>query len=200
MDKDFFKKIMSTKDIKLPKFELKNKKMVFICIFIIVFFIGILMVGSALLKDRENAKLEYQIAQRKYMSLQTIPEEEKLKEEINKVIEEKEIYEKLVEAVNSKEFSDILNDFKSKMPISWDTSSEDVSLKTDNKDFPEYDIYLVKIKSFSGTLSQIEEFLTYVANYDKVVRVDSLKFNQNKVTGKLDGQVTLSFYFKKIEE
>ena len=81
-------------------------------------------------------------------------------------------------------------------------SEVDVRLLSDSekKEFKDCDVYIVTVKSFSGTFSQIKEFLTYVENYEKLVRIDSLKFNKSKITGELVGSVSLSFYFKKLEE
>ena len=72
-----------------------------------------------------------------------------------------------------------------------------INVRLDTKEFEDYEIYSVNVSSFSGTFNQVEEFFEYVNNYDKIVRIDSLSFRKNVITGTLGGELRMSFYFKK---
>lgn len=204
MNKDFFTKPISLKDIKMPKISikgLKNNKLIFICIFIVVFFIVIAIIGSNLLNERDIAKKEKVTAESKYNTLMVAPSKEVMQNEIINMELEILEYEKKLTAVQPSEFSQILKEFRKMAPIKWDEINADYSLvKTREKELESYDIYRVNIKQFTGKLKDIEAFLEYVDNYEKVVRIESLKFNKNQATGNLIGQISLSFYFKKLEE
>ena len=204
MNKDFFTKPISLKDIKMPKISikgLKNNKLIFICIFIVVFFIVIAIIGSNLLNERDIAKKEKVTAESKYNTLMVSPSKEVMQNEIIKTELEILEYEKKLTAVQPSEFSQILKEFRKMAPIKWDEINADYALvKSREKELESYDIYRVNIKQFTGKLKDIEAFLEYVDNYEKVVRIESLKFNKNQATGNLIGQISLSFYFKKLEE
>ena len=204
MNKDFFTKPISLKDIKMPKISikgLKNNKLIFICIFIVVFFIVIAIIGSNLLNERDIAKKEKVTAESKYNTLMVSPSKEVMQNEIINMELEILEYEKKLTAVQPSEFSQILKEFRKMAPIKWDEINADYALvKSREKELESYDIYRVNIKQFTGKLKDIEAFLEYVDNYEKVVRIESLKFNKNQATGNLIGQISLSFYFKKLEE
>lgn len=204
MNKDFFTKPISLKDIKIPKISikgLKNNKLFFICIFIVIFFIVICIIGANLINQRNIAKKENLSSENKYNSLIMAPSKEVMQNEI--AIMEAEImdYEEKITPVEPSEFSQILKDFKASAPIKWDELNMDYALvKTREKELEDYDVYKVNIKQFTGTMKNIEEFLEYVNNYEKIIRIESLKFNKNQATGNLNGQTSLSFYFKKLVE
>lgn len=198
MNKDFFNKSISLKDIKFSKIDLKklkNKKEIIIGILILVYIICIILVGNHLLKMREEAKSEYEIKEIKYNSLQNSLSEEKLREQILEMENEKEkLSNKVITVENNIELDKIFSDFKVNAPIIWDNQTV---RPREMKDFKDYDIYTVDIDAFSGTLDQVEAFLEYVDNYDKIVRIDTLSFSKNKITGKLGGKAKLTFYFRK---
>lgn len=205
MDKDFLNKKISLKDIDLKKINfknIKNKKEIVIGILVLIFVIAVLVIGSVLLNKRADAKSEYEKKESRYNSLQNALSEESIRNNISKLEMEKEGLADIVTSITPAQFNDVFNEFKKGVAIYWDKSdgNEEISLKTDNKDYPEYDIYSVNIKTFSGTLSEIKDFLEYVDGYSKIVRVDTITFKQNQITGRLSGQVRLSFYFKKLSE
>lgn len=197
MNKDFFTKSISLEDIKkLDIRKIKNKKEIVIGILILAYIITIFCIGNSLLKSRQEVKAQYDIKEQRYNSLQNAPSEEELKEQIQELSLEKERLSDIVQEVDNNEFRDILSEFKRGAPISWE--EEEVSLKPETKEFANYDIYIVNIKDFSITFDQLEEFLTYVENYNKVVRIDTLGIKKSEITGKMTGQLKLSFYFRKL--
>ena len=202
MNKDFLKKPISLKDLNLKDMNLakikdiKNKKEILVCILIIAYIVIIFLTGNALINTRGNAQSEYQVKLTRYNSLVNSPSEDAIKERLNELEVEREELSKVVEAVDNIALRSILSDFKKGAQITWE--DEEIMLRSETKDFEDYDIYVVNIKSCSGTLEQLEGFLEYVNNYDKIVRVDTITFRQNQITGKLSGQLKLSFYFNKL--
>lgn len=199
MNKDFFPKQISLKDINLKDFDIKkikNKKEIVITILVIIYIIVICVIGSSLLDARAEAKSQYELKESKYISLQNSLSEEEIKKQIEEIEEEKEIINSRIAQMDSNEFSKIFEDFKSGAPITWE--KEEIDLRMETKGFEDYDIYVVNIGVFSGSFEQVEEFLEYVVNYDKIVRVDTLSIKKNPTTGKMAGQLKLSFYFKKL--
>lgn len=199
VNKDFLKKISSLKNINLKNVnlkKLKSKKEILIVILIVAYIAIIFLTGNALINTRAKAKSEYQAKLAKYNSLVNSLSEDKIKEKINELeLEREKLAEKLEEVDNTK-FREILTDFKKGASIIWE--DEEIMLRPETKEFEKYDIYVVNIKSFSGSLEQIESFLEHVDNYSRIVRVDVITFKQNQITGKLSGQLKLSFYFKKL--
>ncbi len=199
VNKDFLKKISSLKDINLKDVnlkKLKSKKEILIVILIVAYIAIIFLTGNALINTRAKAKSEYQAKLAKYNSLVNSLSEDKIKEKISELeLEREKLAEKLEEVDNTK-FREILTDFKKGTSITWE--DEEIMLRPETKEFEKYDIYVVNIKSFSGSLEQIESFLEHVDNYSRIVRVDTITFKQNQITGKLSGQLKLSFYFKKL--
>ena len=203
MNKDFLSKPISLKDINLKNIDfrkIKNKKEIIIGILILVYIIVILIIGSFLLNERSEAKDDFSAKESRYNSLMRAPSEEKLQEQIEELEVEKSKLDSMIKEVTPAEFNEIFSEMKSEIGITWSAESEEVALRPDTKNYPDYDIYVVNIKSFSGTFEQIEEFLEYVDNCDKIVRVDSIGFKENQITGKLVGQLKMSFYFKKLPE
>ena len=199
VNKDFFKKQISLKDINLKNINLKNiknKKEILIGILIVVYIVIVALTGNALINTRGKAQREYQLKLAEYNSLVNSQSEDKIKEKLSELEIEKEKFSKRIEAVDNTKLREILADFKSGAFITWE--DEEIMLRTETKEFEDYDIYVVNIKSFSGSLEQIESFLEYVDNYSRIVRVDTMTFRQNQITGKLSGQLKLSFYFKKL--
>lgn len=201
MNKDFWKQPISLKDIKIKKINLKdikNKKEILIGILIFAFVVSILVIGHNLLKTRSQTNDEYNRKKSIYSSLQNSAGEDQIKKMIEEAgLEKDELSAKLVEINNTNEFYDIFNDFKKNAPIKW--TKEDINPKF-GKANEEYDVYIATINSFSGNFDQIQEFLEYVKNYDKLVRVDTLSFGKDNITGKITGKLRLSFYFKKLSE
>jgi len=200
VNKDFFTKPISLKDIKLPQIDIKsikNNKLILICIFIIVFFIVICIIGANLLSARSEAKDQNLIAERKYKALMAAPSKEVMQNETILLEEEANKYNEKISYIDGEEFSNLLKEFKAEAPIKWSEENVTVRLESNARDLKNYDIYRVNIKNFTGAIADIEEFLEYVKNYKKMVKIDSLKFNRIKLTGNLSGETTLSFYFAK---
>jgi len=103
-----------------------------------------------------------------------------------------------VSSINNSEFTGVLADFKANSPLV--LTGEDVRINNASKTFSDYTIYEVTIQSFSGTFDKVEEFLEYVDNYERIVRVDTINFRKNQITGLMGGSLKLSFYFKRLEE
>lgn len=198
MNKDFFNKKISLKDIKDIKIDLKkikNKKEIIISILILIYIICIILIGNHLLKQRELVKDEYDLKEAKYNALQNSISEEEFRKKILELENEKqELANKILPVESNMEVEKIFADFKAKAPITWGEPTvefrEIVGLE-------KYNIYSVDIESFSGTLKEVKDFLEYVDNYDRIVRIDSINFNKNKITGKIGGRVRLTFYFTK---
>jgi len=201
VNKDFFTKPISLKDINLKDIDLKkikNKKEIVIGILILVYIIVIFCVGNSLLKERNTAKTEFAAKEIRYNSLKNAGTEAELKADIEKLVSEKEKLAIKVESISSNEFNDILDDFSKNAPIA--LTVKEISIRNSSRDLADYSIYSVSIGSFSGSLKQIESFLKYVEDYERIVRIDNLSFKKNQITGDMDGSMNLSFYFKKISE
>lgn len=200
MNKDFFTKPISLKDIKFEKIDfksIKNKKEIIIGILILLYIIVIFVLGNNLLKTRSEVKAEYEIKEQKYEALQKSRSEDELKKQIEEITLEKEKLAGKISGIKSiNEFLEIFNDFKKNAPITWE--KENISIRPQTKEFSNYDIYSITIDSFSGTFGQVEEFLEYVNNYNKIIRVESLNFKRSAITGKQIGDIRLAFYFKKL--
>jgi len=200
VNKDFFTKPISLKDIKFEKIDLKNiknKKEILIGILILIYIIFIFVFGNNLLKTRAEVKMQYEIKEQKYEALQRALSEEEIKKQIEEIELEKEKLAGKVESIKSpNEFTEVFRTFKANAPISW--NKEDINVRPNTKEFSDYDVYSVSISSFSGTFEQIQDFLEYVDNYEKMIRVETLSFRRNQITGKLGGEIRLSLYFKKI--
>lgn len=200
MNKDFFTKPISLKDIKFEKIDLKNiknKKEIIIGVLILAYIIIIFILGSNLLKTRSEVKEQYEIKQQKYEALGNALTEENLKKQIDQIIIEKEKLADKIEGIKSiNEFTEIFNEFEVNAPITWE--SEKIAIKSETKESLEYDIFSIDILSFTGTFEQIEDFLRYVDNYNKIVRIESLDFRRSSITGKLIGDIKITFYFKKL--
>ena len=174
-----------------------NKKEVIVGILVFVYVIVICCIGTKLLGERADAKAEYERKEQKYNSLQRAKNETEMKEMIEEIENEKLILSGRIEGIeNNNKFTEIFNEFKSGAPISW--SEEKISLREGTKEVADYDVYSVTIDPFTGSFEQVEQFLEYVENYDKIVRIDTLSIRKNSITGKMGGQVKLSFYFKKM--
>ena len=106
-----------------------------------------------------------------------------------------ELTNKVYEITSNTELTGIFEEFKANAPIKWE--KHEVAIKPGVNEFQAYDICSFTIKNFSGTLKQVEEFLEYVDKYNKIVRIDSLNFKKSVITGTLNGEARLLFYFKK---
>ena len=204
MNKDFLSKPISFKDIDLKKINLKNikrKKEIIIGILFVAYVIAVVVVGKNLLAKRADLKAEYERKEQRVKVLEGINKDE-FQKKLEDIESEKVALNDTFYAITPAQFNDILGDFKRGSTISWgdDSKDVDVSLVTNNKEYEAYDVYAVYIKSFSGSFNQVQQFLEYVKNYDKLVRVDSINFRKEEITGKMKGTIKLSFYFKKMTE
>lgn len=201
MNKDFLSKPISLKDIDFNSLKkLKNKKEILIGILIFVYIVVILLIGKSLLNERAEMKSEYESKEIQYNALKSSISEAEIKANILKLEDEKDALADVVTAITPADFNGVFDEFKKGVQISWDKTKEEVTLRSDVSDYPDYDIYIVSIKDFSGTFEQIKDFLEYVESYPRIVRIDTIEFKQNQITGKLNGQIRISFYFKKLAE
>ena len=203
MNKDFLSKPISLKDIDLKNINLKNlkkKKEIIIGILFIAYIIAVIVVGKNLFVTRADIKAEYERKETRVKSLREGFSEEEIQKKIDDVEKEMEELDSIFYAVTPAQFNDILNDFKRNSPITWDDKDTEVSLVKNNKEYDSYDVYSVYVKSFVGSFSQIQEFLEYVKNYDKLARVEAINFRREEITGKMRGTLKLVFYFKKMTE
>lgn len=202
MNKDFLSKPISLKDIDLKNIDwknLKNKKEIVIGILILVYIIVIICIGNSLLNTRAEVEAEYLMKETKYNSLHSAGSEDALKEQIDGLEVEKALLaNRIVEIDSNTELTKIFDDFKAGAPINW--SEQEIVPRPETKELAAYNVYIANISKFSGSLSQIEDFLQYVETYEKLVRIDTLAFKKNEITGNFEGQLKLSFYFKKIAE
>ncbi len=203
MNKDFLSKPISFKDINLKSINLKSikkKKEIIIGILFIAYVIAVIVIGKNLFAARTEIKSEYTRKEERVKALKGGFSEEELQKKIDDIEVEKEGLNGIFYSVTSAQFTDILNDFKNNSPIVWEDKNVEVSLVKSNPEYAAYDVYSVYVKTFSGSFNQVQEFLDYVKNYDKLVRVDAISFRREEITGKMNGTLKLSFYFKKMEE
>lgn len=199
-------KSILAKEIKLPKItiddikKLKDNKFVLICIFAVIFLIIICIIGTNLFNEQADAKLENKVALSRYETLKNAMPKKDMEAAIVKYKEEIAINKERVKTINSIEFDDVIKDFKENSPIKWNDNDATSSFGQTSRELSDYSKIIVSVKNFSASISKIKEFLEYVDNYEKIVRVDTITFSKNRVTGALEGKLVLSFYFEKFEE
>ena len=204
MNKDFLSKPISFKDIDLKNINLKNikrKKEIIIGILFIAYVIAVIVIGKNLLATSVDLKAEYERKEQRVKLLESLNVDE-FQKKLEDIENEKVALNDSFYAITPAQFNDILSDFKCGSSITWgeDSKDVDVSLVANNKQYEAYDVYAVYIKSFSGSFNQVQEFLEYVKNYDKLVRVDAINCRKEEITGRMKGTIKLSFYFKKLTE
>lgn len=207
MNKDVLNKQISMDDIKNIFSKLKNsknKKEIIIGILILIYIISVVIIGYNLWNRRIEAKAEYDRKESQYTSLKSIKSEAELKKMIeNAELDKAKLESRMIEIKTSSELTAALDDFKKDCPIKWNANDKNESFtpsKSSNKELSGYDIYALRVDSFSVSLDQAVEFFEYVKNYDKIVRVDTFEVSKNRITGAMNGSMRLSFYFKKSEE
>jgi len=203
VNKDFLSKPISLKDIDFKSIKLKSikkKKEIIIGILFIIYVIAVIIIGKNLISTRAELQGEYSKKEQRVNSLKKGATEEEIQKKLDDLEIEKENLNNTFYAITPAQFTDILNDFKRNSPITWDDKDADVSIMPDSSEYSNYDGFFVYVKSFSGSFNQVKKFLEYVKNYDKLVRVDSINFRRDDVTGNMKGVMKLSFYFKKMAE
>ncbi len=203
MNKDFLSKTISLKDIDFKSIKLKSikkKKEIIIGILFVVYVIAVIIIGKNLISTRAELEGEYAKKEQRANSLKQGDSEEEIQRKIDDLEIEKENLNNAFYAITPAQFTDILSDFKRNSPITWDDKDVDVSIMPVKPEYSSYDVFSVYVKSFSGSFNQVKEFLGYVKNYDKIVRLDSINFRRDDVTGNMKGAIKLSFYFKKMAE
>lgn len=204
MNKDFLSKPISLKDIDFKSIKLKSikkKKEIIIGILFVIYVIAVIIIGKNLISKRTELKAEYSRKEQRVNSLKEALSEEEIQKKIDDLEIEKENLNNAFYAITPAQFTDILNDFKRNSPIDLDEGGDiEVSIVPDRPEISSYDVYSVYVKSFSGSVNQVKEFLEYVKNYDKIVRIDAINFRRDDITGRMKGPLKLSFYFKKMAE
>jgi len=200
VNKDFFTKPISLKDIKFNKINFKNvrhKKEIVIGILILVYIIIIFIIGNNLLKVRKEVKAQYKVKETQYNELKNMTNEEELRRLIQEIDYKKsEILERFITIETGKQASEISDEFLKNAPIELGRGNFDQA--PDNK-LPDYDIYKFEKIKFSGTMEEVASFLEYVKNYDKIARVSGLSISTDR-SGRIGGQLDVYFYFRKVSE
>lgn len=189
---------ISLKDIDVKKIIgfLKRKETI-IAIFVIIFIIGIFIVGNLLIEDYLVAIDERDFSKSKYeriMSLDT--DTESLKKKIEEANNESEEILNTLSELDRKQVAEFLIKIQKETGITWDDGNRKFTVKNSIKDAEELRGILVTISKFYGSYEDIKNFFDYIKQYERKVTIDSLNFSKDQLTGKMTGSMSLMFYMR----
>lgn len=189
------------KDIDFNKVKaFLRKKETIIAIFVIIFIIGIFVVGNSLIENYIEATDKRDSAKRKY---ETIISSDTSVESLNKKIEdanrENEELEERITELSQREIAEILLKIEKDTGVAW--LSKSFSAGKEVKDINGLKSISVNISGFSCTYEQLKDFFDYIDNFEREVTIDSLSFSKDRTTGRIkDGTMTITFYMKNENE
>lgn len=189
------------KDIDFNKVKaFLRKKETIIAIFVIIFIIGIFVVGNSLIENYIEATDKRDSAKRKY---ETIISSDTSVESLNKKIEdanrENEELEERITELSQREIAEILLKIEKDTGVAW--LSKSFSAGKEVKDINGLKSISVNISGFSCTYEQLKDFFDYIDNFEREVTIDSLSFFKDRTTGRIkDGTMTITFYMKNENE
>lgn len=175
-----------------------KRKETLIAIAIIIFIIGIIITGNILLNNYSEAVKERDLAEYSYNAIiHSDTNVNSLLEKINMAgIENDEILNSLSE-LSQRDIAEALLVIQKDTGVYWENKS--FSMKNEIKGAPGLKGISVVISNFTATYDGIKGFMEYIENYDRKVTIDALSFARDNQTGKMKGNMTLTFYMKNNE-
>lgn len=182
------------KDIDFNKVKaFLKKKETIITFFVIIFTICILYVANMLISDYKAELARQKIAVSSYEKI--INSDTSLESLQNKIDEVNKSNEEALESISEigqKEVAEFLIKIQEETRITW--VNKTFSIKNSINGAPKLKAITVTIPSFSGTYNGVKDFFSYIENYERKVTIDSINFSRDKLTGKMTGSMTLTFY------
>ena len=189
------------KDIDFNKIKsFFKRKETIIAIFVLIFMVGIILVGNSLIGDyiaatekRDNAKKKYDAIINSDTSVESLNKKIGDTEEETKKLEEK------ISEMSQREIAEILLKIEKESGLTG--VSKTFSASKAVKDVNGLKAISVNISGFACTYNQLKDFLDYMDNFEREVTVDTLSFTKDRTTGRIkDGSMTITFYMKSESE
>lgn len=185
------------KDIDFNKIKaFFMKKETIIAILVIVFVIGILVVGNSLIGNYSDAVKKRDSAKRKYEAIiNSDTSIESLNKKIENANQENEELEKSISEMSQRDIAEILLKIGKDTGVNW--VSKSFSASREVKDVAGLKAIAVNLSGVSCTYEQLKDFFDYIDNFEREVTIDSLSFSKDRTTGWIkEGSMTLTFYMR----
>lgn len=192
---------ISLKDIDVKKIiNFLKRKETIIAIFVIIFIIGIFLVGNLLIEDYMSAVSERDFSKSKYERIMSSDTDtESLKKKIEEANNESEEILNTLSELDRKQVAEFLIKIQKETGITWDDANRKFNVKNNIKDAESLKGILVTVSKFYGSYEDIKNFLDYIKQYERKVTIDSLNFSKDQLTGKMTGSMSLMFYMRNDE-
>lgn len=199
---------LSNIDFEKIKAFLKRRETI-IAIIVIIFIIAIIVIGNFLIEDYREADRNrdlLKVSYEKVISADT--NVDSLNSKIDEVNLENEKLLGRLSYITQKDVVEVLSKIQQDTGVSWDDDQkdflQDTNAKDKKKDKTKDDFglkfYTVTIKKFYATYEEAKALLTYIENMDREVTIDSFSFSKDKLTGRMIGNMRLTFYYIDDEE
>lgn len=185
------------KDIDFNKIKaFFRKKETLIAIVVIVFVIGILVVGNSLIGNYSDAVEKRDSTKRKYEAIiNSDTSVENLNKKIENVNQENEELEKRISEISQREIAEILLKIEKDTGVTW--VSKSFSASREVKDVAGLKAIAVSLSGISCTYEQLKDFFDYMDNFEREVTIDNLSFSKDRTTGRVkEGSMTITFYMR----
>lgn len=185
------------KDIDFNKIKaFFRKKETLIAILVIVFVIGILVVGNSLIGNYSDAVKKRDSAKRKYEAIiNSDTSIESLNKKIENANQENEELEKSISEMSQRDIAEILLKIGKDTGVNW--VSKSFSASREVKEVSGLKAIAVNLSGVSCTYEQLKDFFDYIDNFEREVTIDSLSFSKDRTTGWIkEGSMTLTFYMR----
>lgn len=185
------------KDIDFNKIKtFFRKKETLIAIVVIVFVIGILVVGNSLIGNYSDAVEKRDSTKRKYEAIiNSDTSVESLNNKIENANQENEELEKRISEMSQREIAEILLKIEKDTGVTW--VSKSFSASREVKDVAGLNAIAVSLSGISCTYEQLKDFFDYMDNFEREVTIDNLSFSIDRTTGRVkEGSMTITFYMK----
>ena len=189
------------KDIDFNKIKsFFKRKETIIAIFVLIFVVGIILVGNSLIGDYIAATEKRDNAKKKYAAIiNSDTSVESLNKKIGDTEEETKKLEEKISEMSQREIAEILLKIEKESGLTW--VSKTFSASKAVKDVNGLKAISVNISGFACTYNQLKDFLDYMDNFEREVTVDTLSFTKDRTTGRIkDGSMTITFYMKSESE
>lgn len=185
-------KKIDIKDIK----NLKNKKELLAFFGIIFFIIAVVIFGQFLIRQRVTAEQERDMLKRQYERIMAgETDKNKLKEAISQTENTVAIKNAGIETITQREIAEFLPVFQKATGITWSANPSYATKNISKNSLCEG--ITVTIKNYSISYSNIKTLMNYINNSERKITIDSINISKDKITGKMTGNLNLTFYMKK---
>ena len=177
-----------------------RKKETIIAIFVLIFIVGIVLVGNSLIGNYIEAIGKRDIAKKKYEAIiNSDTSVESLNKKISDAEEENKQLEERISDISQREIAELLLKIEKESGLTW--VNKTISASKPVKEVDGLKAVPVTISGFSCSYSQLKDFFDYINDFERKVTIDTLSFGKDKTTGKIkDGSMTITFYMKDESE